>query len=908
MADVSQGNTPVPGSNEAPSAGYATAVTAAEWPFVGRDHEMRQLGELLADDGAGGVGGVVLAGPPGVGKTRLGLECLQLAERTGLTTLRITATRAAAALPLGALSPLLPGDGQRPSAAGDSAGLLRRTAAALVEQAGDGRLVLFVDDAHLLDDVSATLVQQLAATGAVFVLVTVPTGVPAPDPMVALWRDGMAERIELQRLPEQAISELLSFAVRGPLDPAAVTELTGRAQGNVLFLRELVAGALRDRSLVHEHGLWRLRGSLSPSNRLVELVEARFECHGLAERALCELVSFGEPLGQAELTTLVDASVAEALERQGVLSSRMNGRRLEVGFAHPIFGDVVRQRIPAIRARAITRALAEAVEASGARRKDDLLRVASWRLIGGGGTPETMLAGAQAARWRYDFPLAERLARAALDAGAGFDAGLLAAELAGLQGRTEQAESELAALAVQALHEGDDPQRARVAVARMDLVTWIRPGDLSILDAAEATIDDPYWRDILTARRFPALLHAWGPRAVVEAAAPFLARAQGAALAHASIAAATGLARRGRLDEALDTSARGHAAQIAASESQAWYPWWHAANRCGTLNYAGRFEEAEAEAETHYRQAVVEGSIEAQAIFALVPTFAVTERGRLGAATRGAATALALARQLGRPLTVHLCYAYQARTLALSGRTQDASDALTAARDVLSRPGMRHTEVDVLYTRGWIAAAAGDLHDARGHFERAAQLGDEIGDLIGEARARHGLARVGRARDVLQRLATVTDQVDGVLAPAWLRHAGALAHKDAVELEAVSHDFEAMGADLLAAEAAADASVARRNAGELREATADARRASILAERSEYPVTPALRGIKARARLTDAERETALLAAAGRTNKQIAAALFLSARTVENRLHRVYQKLGISGRAELAGALGISPE
>jgi DNA-binding CsgD family transcriptional regulator len=112
-----------------------------------------------------------------------------------------------------------------------------------------------------------------------------------------------------------------------------------------------------------------------------------------------------------------------------------------------------------------------------------------------------------------------------------------------------------------------------------------------------------------------------------------------------------------------------------------------------------------------------------------------------------------------------------------------------------------------------------------------------------------------------------------------------------------------MGADLLAAEAAADGAVARRRVGELRAAAAGERRAASLVERCEDPVTPALQAIEVRARLTPAERETAVLAASGHSNPQIAEQLYLSRRTVENRLHRIYEKLGISGRDELAAAL-----
>ena len=52
--------------------------------------------------------------------------------------------------------------------------------------------------------------------------------------------------------------------------------------------------------------------------------------------------------------------------------------------------------------------------------------------------------------------------------------------------------------------------------------------------------------------------------------------------------------------------------------------------------------------------------------------------------------------------------------------------------------------------------------------------------------------------------------------------------------------------------------------------------------------------------LTKREREVAVLAAGGITSKDIADRLFVSVRTVDNHLGRVYEKLGISSRAELA--------
>src|SRR5262245_15918309 len=101
----------------------------SEWPLVGRDGELLQLRGLLAADPPTGV---VLAGPAGVGKSRLAAECLRLAERAGRATARATATRAAAGLPFGALAPLLPQAPQTESGAvDDRADLLRRFAGAL---------------------------------------------------------------------------------------------------------------------------------------------------------------------------------------------------------------------------------------------------------------------------------------------------------------------------------------------------------------------------------------------------------------------------------------------------------------------------------------------------------------------------------------------------------------------------------------------------------------------------------------------------------------------------------------------------------------------------------------------------------------------------------------------------------
>jgi hypothetical protein len=407
-----------------------------DWPLRARDGEVRYLRRLLTP----ACPGAILAGPAGVGKTHLALSFLEQAEGIGFATRHVTGTKAASGLPFGALATLLPTEATRDrGSVDDRAELIRRSAAALVERAGPQRLVILVDDAHLLDTLSATLIHQLASQNLAFVLATLRVGEPVPDAITALWKDGTLRRLDLSPFEAPAVQEILAAALGGPVDPGTANQFADRSQGNALFLRELVLGARQAGALSDRGGIWRLTAPLSPSARLAELVESRLGTLRPDERALLELVSFGEPLGQAELSALTDLTTVETLERKGLLSSRVDGRRLEIRLAHPLYGDVLRAQIPALRVRAMARSLAEVVEACGARRREDLLRVATWRLDAGDADPTLMLAAATTARWRYDLDLAERLARAALADGAGFDAKLLLTDLYTLQGKVTEA-------------------------------------------------------------------------------------------------------------------------------------------------------------------------------------------------------------------------------------------------------------------------------------------------------------------------------------------------------------------------------------------------------------------------------------------------------------------------------------
>jgi DNA-binding NarL/FixJ family response regulator len=98
-----------------------------------------------------------------------------------------------------------------------------------------------------------------------------------------------------------------------------------------------------------------------------------------------------------------------------------------------------------------------------------------------------------------------------------------------------------------------------------------------------------------------------------------------------------------------------------------------------------------------------------------------------------------------------------------------------------------------------------------------------------------------------------------------------------------------------------------RRAGDARKATAAENESARLLAHCEGAATPPVRSITAHVRLTPGELDVALKASAGQANKQIAADLHLSVRTVENRLQRVYEKLGAAGRHHLGDALRDLP-
>jgi DNA-binding CsgD family transcriptional regulator len=864
---------------------------------------MCRLRSLLGEE----TRGLVLAGPPGVGKTRLAVEYLKLARAADLATVRVTATRASARLPLSVFAPLLIDDMRCEDRAGDDrTHLIHRCAAALVAVAKGRRLVLMVDDAHLLDDGSATLVQQLIAMGAAFVVATLVTGEPAPDPVRAMLKDDSVERMEVRALSPSRVEQLLTTTLAGPVDPGMATRLTERSKGNVLFLRELVIGAIEDGTLVQDTGIWRLTGPIRPSTWLAELVEGRLADLAPAERDLVEIIAFGQPLGIVELGQLGKPEIAESLERRGLLTSSVDGGKLQIRLAHPLFADVLRSRTPALRAQKISRLLAAALEEAGTSTPEDVLRIGTWRLDGGGGDPGLLVAAAGIARQRYDFPLAERLVEAALGAGAGFDAAILGVQLKFLLGRCAEAESACNDLMEMA---GTDQERHLVAMTALDHRSFMAGKNergARIAEEMEIGIRDPERRDEVAAKRAALVAGFEGPSAAVALAEPLLERSSGRAYVWSAIAAGYAFSRVGRLGAALEVSTKGFFEHCRLSESLEWYPWTHLFVRCEALAYSGRLVEAHALAKQQHERSLLDGSPEAQAWFAWQLCKTVQDRGSPRSAAIHGRSAVVLFRQLGQPQFQHFVLGHLSMALALAGRADEARQCL-AALDDLGLECPLYWACDVYQARAWVAVIDGEIECARQLLEQGQRLARSIGDQIGESVTLHMMARIGFAGQVSERLATLATLIEGNLVALRSTHTDALVKADPRMLETVSASFESCGALILAAEAAADAAVAWRRTRDTRRAAKAEYRANLLSQICENPETPVLRMARGRSRLTRAEHNVARLAASGASNQSIADRLFVSRRTVENQLQHVYDKLGVCSRQELSTVLREAP-
>ncbi|SDZ45644.1 AAA domain-containing protein [Amycolatopsis xylanica] len=820
-----------------------------EWTLAGRGG---QLETVLAAAARGEC--MVLSGAAGIGKTRLAREVWTRLRAAGHTAEWVTATRAGSAIPFGAVSHLLPEGGQA-----DRLALLRRVAAQF-ERAE--RPAIVVDDAHLLDDASATVVHHLSTRSPAFALLTIRDGEHCPDAITALWKEGQATRVTVPKLPGSAIDSLLAETFEQQLDAVSRQRLSRVSGGNPLLLREILQAGFDSGTLRRRRGRWRWTGSVPATARLGEVVADRLNAAGDAIAGVLEVIACGEPLAMTVLEGLASTEAITAAERQGLAVIDHSGNRVLARLSHPLHGEVIRSTMTRSRTRHLAGKLAAATISSPMRRRDDALRAGVWQLMAGhAGNAEILLTAAKQAMDRFDLDLAERLARASRDSGGGWRAENVLAQILSHAG---QANSDI-------LYWGEGKERAseeisgapgrRAAEGNRSFILMFDSRCADALKVGESVLATPDAE----------------PQAVVWAAT--------------GAGAAAGL-----LGDTARASAIYRLGLDVATVHQAEVPWGATQVGCGRLMGLlanARLSEARELAEREYKAALRDEAENVVGAWAGFLGATAKAQGDVRVAASSLRESLSLLKEYDAFRLAAPCLASLAGALALSGDGRLAARLLDRAHSP-ERQASRLFQPWMELDKAWTLAALGNRSAAASTARAAADLARDFGQPTVEGWALYDAARLGDAPSVHARLTAL----GSLFAPA----ARGLAAKDPEPLEQAAWIFADRGLLLHAAEAAATAGALYRSDGKRTLANVVLERAAVLAQRCHGAHTPLLDASGLRAVLTRREHEVAALAVAGLSSRRIAEQLGLSVRTVDNYLGRAYAKFGVRGRAELSRA------
>jgi DNA-binding CsgD family transcriptional regulator len=872
---------------------------AARWPLIGRAQQLAELRNLLGPGDE--QRGVALFGEAGVGKSRLADEIIEERRAAAATVERVRATEAARDIPLGSFSHMLaPGDD-----AHHRDDLLHLALTRLHQRAGDADHLLVVDDAHLLDDLSVALLHLALTQTPLRVLLTVRTGERTPHGLVALWKDELVARLDVPPLTRDATEELV-LAVLGEGVPASLLDHIWRlSRGNALFVRELVMTAV-ERQASGGSGPVPLAVA-GTQQRLRDLVDERLRLIDPRARHALELVAVAEQVPLSAARQLVDPADIEALEQRGLVEVVGAVGAETVQVVHPLYGEVLAANLPRLRRMGLLRELVDAVEGLAGF---DRLRLATWRLESGvPGDPEQLLALAGEALARLDHRLAERLAEAAGGTDRA-DAGLVLSEALAGQGRVDDSEAVLARL-----RPTEPAQVAAVAVARATnlFLHLDRSGEAyEVLQAADdALAGHPRWQAECRSVRAQMLMFSFRLAEAGEVADALLAapavpetvrlRAAPVAL---TVRGAAGRVDAGLalLDDDLFEAAQRHRRTVPYGSIQLRMARFQGLYWAGRVREIDAFTAGDMGLDLQYRPPSLRG------ILAGFRGGALLLRGHAGAALaelQRAVRALAEGDWFGqRPLAE----AMRARAAVFAGDLEVADEAIAAA-DIAFAADMQRAARTLPYielSRAWLLAAQGSISEAADRCLTLATAMEPSAKPLA-VEALHAVVRLGRAAEAADALERLAGVVDGPFAPMAARHARALVEADPDQLAAVAAEFEELGADLLAAEVHRSAAAAFRLAGRGVPGTGASRRADELLRRCGDPSSPGLEpAVPMGDGLTEREREVAVLASRGRTSREIARTLDLSVRTVDTHLSRIYRKLMIEGRHELAEALRTS--
>ncbi|UGT38969.1 AAA family ATPase [Nocardia yamanashiensis] len=895
-------------------------------PMFGRDSELKELGALVT--GTDGRSGVLIEGEPGIGKSALADAAVRDAAAAGVRVLRTSGVeaehgltfaglhrllyplrRAFDGLPARQLEALTTALGMSDVIDEPSPHLVGLAALTLLtDLAAEQPLLVVAEDAHWLDPASAEVLAFVARrieSEPVAMLATARTGT------ASALHEAELSVMRLGPLPDDDAHALLDSIAPG-LNAQARRRVLAEAHGNPLALSELPTAATdlaesADTLPLTERleRAFSARGAmLPPRTRSALLVAALDDDGALTETLAAAAILLGSevtadvlaPAVQARLIHIDSGTVTfrHPLVRSALVAAAApeDRRKAHLALAE-LLTDAPDRRVWHLAAGAagadedVAAALEEAAErsrhrggaiaaleraaalsATPARRADRLLRAAELAVDSGHrGTADRLVDAARA------LPLTAEQEATAKWLLSGFEDGMR---------ESPTRIAELAALATAVAADGYPDPALRILWGAAMRCFWSEPGPdtrrvvLAVADSLGIPDGDP---------RKLAIDSIVAPLERGEQVLGFL-RGQTASMGGDP-----------EVDHFLSSAAyQVGAFDLAAQFAAAAAPGFRSAGRLGLLCRALAIE-----------------------------AWSLARLGDLAAAAPIAAEAAAFARETGAPFMHAVVIAVQAEIAALRGDYARAVELAAEAERIGLAAGARPVLATVQLTRGLIALGEGRFEDAftdlmRIHDPRDPSHSPALGAYFLTELA-EAAVRAGRADAMTELLGELEVTAATTSSPALhigMRYARAvLAGDAAAELfaTALAADLTgwpaergrlhlAYGEWLRRQRRVVESRTHLRTARE----TFDALGFTAWSERARLELRSAgesspNRDPDARERLTPHELSIAQLAAQGLTNREIGQRLYLSHRTVSTHLHRIFPKLGISSRGDLAALL-----
>jgi DNA-binding CsgD family transcriptional regulator len=910
-------------------------------PIRGRADELTVIDALMTAlvQGHGGV--LVIEGPPGIGKSRLLTELMELADKRGVRTLFGEAFEYQQAVPFFSLfmatlraDPPV-GDAQALRRLGSSADLrywvVHDLADAIYAAAAQTPLAIVLEDIHWADNATLLALRSLASARPdvpVLWVLTARTGAggPAVQETLSVLQRADATFVRVAAMSPGAVADMVCDVVRANADESLLN-LAAKAHGNPFLVGELVGGLGEEGRLNVSAGRALAAGHALP-RRLGAGMQQRLDLLSAGAGEVVRVAAvLPDQFSAGLLAAMLDrqpASLMSAIE-EAVRADLLVEDEEQLRFRHDLLRDATRQSLPQSLRRAMERQSASIMLSRGAAPAEVATQLVRSAEPGDSEAISALRAAAQSVG-HSDASAAADLSQRALEllpADDG-DRGSLVAETVELLNRASRYE-EAEELAVAALSEVASSEEE--AEIRLRLPTLHKHSTQRRVEENRRALQLGDISEVTRARHLGWLAYNL---ALHDQRGQRRAAANEAAAAAASTGdlEATIMAN---LTLALLDDGKGHAGRSVRRLEElcalARASGVTAAHDLAAIHYAyllavvGRLDEAAAQVVEGTQQARREGNAMALDIWATWDGVVHLIAGRLSAAR-------AAAESLPRPQRTAVTELDMIRTVILAevaARTDDRTllqQMVNDARDAYST-GPSVVGRGATYILALAAWQRDDVHDAMRWlgditlFESPLwpQVLDQVilGARVASAAGDAGLrARVLQATDLLEREQPAIPLFTGVA-----EYARGILERDAQALLAAADVLHSSTRPLLYAAAAEDAGaeLARtdhpdkavdqlNNAFDTyteHEALADARRVGRELRRLgvERRIVSHPRAKTGWDSLTDAELKVVNLIAQGATNRDVATQLHLSLHTVKTHVHNAFAKLDINSRAQL---------